>query len=314
MSIDGLVSEEMLEHYGMPKRSGRYAWGSGKNPYHHGQSSPFGRLRARRAEKKKAKARAAQAEKMRQAKAAKAEHERKKQEALRSGSAKALAPYIRELSDDELKAAKSRIELEAQFRKLAVDEASRGDPKVAARMAKIDRAVKYAGTATEAYNTVAKIYNAFSSSGELPIIGGNSTRQSIRQKKWNQASAVEEIREKKKQNKAKTRQEEAKARTAELESEKMAYEAENEKNRRPQPTVNFNQYNNADNRAYTNNQSYYNAQSQVQANVANMRDEKPNDYRKESSEIAPYVERYSDIEVVKPADQYNHLLEDKKRR
>lgn len=25
-----------LEHYGMPRRSGRYPWGSGENPYQHG--------------------------------------------------------------------------------------------------------------------------------------------------------------------------------------------------------------------------------------------------------------------------------------
>ena len=27
--------EDTLEHYGMPRRSGRYAWGSGENPYQH---------------------------------------------------------------------------------------------------------------------------------------------------------------------------------------------------------------------------------------------------------------------------------------
>lgn len=26
-----------LVHYGIPRRSGRYKWGSGKNPYHHGR-------------------------------------------------------------------------------------------------------------------------------------------------------------------------------------------------------------------------------------------------------------------------------------
>ena len=26
-----------LYHYGMPRRSGRYKWGSGKDPYHHGE-------------------------------------------------------------------------------------------------------------------------------------------------------------------------------------------------------------------------------------------------------------------------------------
>ena len=31
------VAEEMLMHYGMPRRSGRYPWGSGKDPYQHGR-------------------------------------------------------------------------------------------------------------------------------------------------------------------------------------------------------------------------------------------------------------------------------------
>ncbi len=29
------IAEEILKHYGMPKRSGRYPWGSGKDPYQH---------------------------------------------------------------------------------------------------------------------------------------------------------------------------------------------------------------------------------------------------------------------------------------
>ena len=29
------VAEDILMHYGMPRRSGRYPWGSGENPYQH---------------------------------------------------------------------------------------------------------------------------------------------------------------------------------------------------------------------------------------------------------------------------------------
>ena len=29
------VAEDILMHYGMPRRSGRYPWGSGDNPYQH---------------------------------------------------------------------------------------------------------------------------------------------------------------------------------------------------------------------------------------------------------------------------------------
>ena len=38
MSYYGISDDEnMLEHYGMPRRSGRYPWGSGEDPYQHGR-------------------------------------------------------------------------------------------------------------------------------------------------------------------------------------------------------------------------------------------------------------------------------------
>ena len=33
-----IIYNSELYHYGVPRRSGRYKWGSGKNPYHHGTS------------------------------------------------------------------------------------------------------------------------------------------------------------------------------------------------------------------------------------------------------------------------------------
>ena len=34
---NSMNDDEYLEHYGMPRRSGRYPWGSGENPYQHGR-------------------------------------------------------------------------------------------------------------------------------------------------------------------------------------------------------------------------------------------------------------------------------------
>ena len=34
-----------LYHYGMPRRSGRYKWGSGENPYHHGTAVPRDKIK-----------------------------------------------------------------------------------------------------------------------------------------------------------------------------------------------------------------------------------------------------------------------------
>ena len=38
------VTEDILMHYGMPKRSGRYPWGSGEDPYQHGSSDFLSRV------------------------------------------------------------------------------------------------------------------------------------------------------------------------------------------------------------------------------------------------------------------------------
>ena len=36
--------EDALEHYGMPRRSGRYPWGSGDDPYQHGTTDFLSRV------------------------------------------------------------------------------------------------------------------------------------------------------------------------------------------------------------------------------------------------------------------------------
>ena len=40
--LDGADIE--LAHYGMPRRSGRYPWGSGGDPYQHGSRDFLGRI------------------------------------------------------------------------------------------------------------------------------------------------------------------------------------------------------------------------------------------------------------------------------
>lgn len=40
------IAEDILMHYGMPRRSGRYPWGSGKDPYQHGSGDFLGRVEA----------------------------------------------------------------------------------------------------------------------------------------------------------------------------------------------------------------------------------------------------------------------------
>lgn len=40
-----IIWDSEIYHYGMPRRSGRYKWGSGENPYHHGMAVPRDKIK-----------------------------------------------------------------------------------------------------------------------------------------------------------------------------------------------------------------------------------------------------------------------------
>lgn len=118
------VYGDELYHYGVPRKSGRYPYGSGKEPYQDNpkkrrlnkdESAP--KATSKRPESVWAKHRRLQAEKrdaeLREAKrkaAAQAEEERKKIEAAKPPSQKA-----KEMSDEELVRAINRLRLEQTY-------------------------------------------------------------------------------------------------------------------------------------------------------------------------------------------------------
>lgn len=124
MAVYGPIGAEELYHYGIPRKSGRYPYGSGKEPYQDNpekrrlnkdESAP--KATSKRPESIWAKHRRLQAEKrdaeIREAKrkaAVRAEEERKKEEAAKSPSQKA-----KEMSDEELVRAINRLRLEQTY-------------------------------------------------------------------------------------------------------------------------------------------------------------------------------------------------------
>lgn len=135
MAVYGPMGAEELYHYGVPRKSGRYPYGSGKEPYQDNlkkrrlnkdESAPKATSNARVSTQKNsskkpesiwAKHRRLQAEKrdaeLREAKrkaAVRAEEERKKEEAAKTPSQKA-----KEMSDEELVRAINRLRLEQTY-------------------------------------------------------------------------------------------------------------------------------------------------------------------------------------------------------
>ena len=106
-----------LEHIGMPRRSGRYKWGSGKDPY---QS-----LERKRHLKKAVKAGERYiksklgSSKRAQKKAAKAreKEENEKAKELRKNKYRNEKAYVKSLSDEELRKINARDQMESQYLK-----------------------------------------------------------------------------------------------------------------------------------------------------------------------------------------------------
>lgn len=113
MAVYGPNNAEELYHYGIPRKSGRYPYGSGKEPY---QSNPA--MAKKAATKKKPetfweKRRKAQAAKQREkTKVAKAKAEAK---TVKANETKPASQKAKEMSDEDLVRAINRLRLEQTY-------------------------------------------------------------------------------------------------------------------------------------------------------------------------------------------------------
>lgn len=124
MAVYGPVGFEELYHYGIPRKSGRYPYGSGKEPY---QDDPKKRrlnkdesvpkATSKRPQSIWAKHRAAQASKkaMKEREAKKAAAEKAAEEEKKLEAKKTPAQKTKEMSDEELVRAINRLRLEQTY-------------------------------------------------------------------------------------------------------------------------------------------------------------------------------------------------------
>ena len=112
-----------LEHYGLPRRSGRYKWGSGKDPYQsierksslkkeakNGERYIKSKLSSSKRAQKKAERKAAKAREKEDNEKAKALAKEQKNNKYRNEKA-----YVKSLSDEELRKINSRDQMENQY-------------------------------------------------------------------------------------------------------------------------------------------------------------------------------------------------------
>lgn len=117
--------EDHLEHYGMPRRSGRYKWGSGKDPYQsverkkslkkvaqNGERYIKSKIGSSNRAQKKAERKAAKAREKEENEKAKALAKEQKKNKYRDEKA-----YVKSLSDEELRKINTRDQMESQYLK-----------------------------------------------------------------------------------------------------------------------------------------------------------------------------------------------------
>lgn len=114
-------SEYYLAHYGLPRRSGRYKWGSGKDPY---QSTGGKRtlvkaasageryIKSKLGSSKRSQKKAAKAREREENEKAKALAKQQKKDKYRDQKA-----YVKSLSDEELRKINTRDQMESQYLK-----------------------------------------------------------------------------------------------------------------------------------------------------------------------------------------------------
>ena len=103
-----------LEHYGLPRRSGRYKWGSGKDPYQSVERKKSLKKVAQNGERyiKSKLGSSKLAQKKAERKEAKALAKEQKKNKYRDEKA-----YVKSLSDEELRRINTRDQLESQYLK-----------------------------------------------------------------------------------------------------------------------------------------------------------------------------------------------------
>lgn len=181
-------------------------------------------------EAKVAKAKAAEeakeVEEKKAAEEAKADYESRKQQALKTGSAKDILEFKGDLTPKEMQDAYQRVQWEQNMKAISDKDMAKGKSATEKAFETIGKATDYAITATKAYNTLANIYNAFNGDGKLlPTIQTNNTNDNRSARKAEAKERKKEEEAQKKREKQEAERETKQAERAEKKKEKKASEA-----------------------------------------------------------------------------------------
>lgn len=176
------VRPEDIMHYGVKRKSGRYPFGSGERPYQsvNGGGVISGYFRERARKKKEAAEAKVNAQQARTAEQEAAEKDR----IIREGSATEVMTLRGKITNDELRQAVNRLNLEDQLKGLSDKEFKSTMDKIDSVMKDVKMATEWGKIGIETYNTIAKIYNATDEGKKdpWPSIGGDGKKKDKKDK------------------------------------------------------------------------------------------------------------------------------------
>ena len=105
-------------------------------------------------------------------------YEERKRKAIEKGSATEIAPFVKDMTKDELRDARNRLEEQEKFMQLVVKESPQAIRRAKAQKVfdTVEIANKNVNTAIDTYNTFARVHNALSTGNEWPIIPGKGAK------------------------------------------------------------------------------------------------------------------------------------------
>lgn len=161
-----------LMHYGIPRRSGRYPYGSGDRPYQstgekHGLSGYFQRKKQKKEQEKILE---------------KERHDANKGNVLQRGSATQVLKYKGELTNEELSRVIRRLELEGKLKEYSSKEVTTSMQKIDEMMKNMKTITNWANIGTDSYNTFASIYNATEAGKKKPMTFVQKANQNVDKK------------------------------------------------------------------------------------------------------------------------------------
>lgn len=155
-------NDKEMYHYGTPMHSGRYPWGSGENPYHHGQW--FGKFMGK---KKRSWQKASRRYKKRQKKMEnkpstveskiRKPSDKRKEEIINSGDPRLVNKYKKYLTTNEINTAIKKIEADQNIAKLSKATQKSGLDKVNDVLSKGEKVIDTAEKGVKYYNFIAKV-------------------------------------------------------------------------------------------------------------------------------------------------------------